>query len=32
MASIIGDGNREGSVMVCGRFQRERGGGGEVTP
>jgi hypothetical protein len=32
MEPVTVDGNREGEAMVCDRFQRERGGGGEATP
>jgi hypothetical protein len=28
----IGDRNRKGEAMGCGRFQRGRGGGGEAGP
>jgi hypothetical protein len=32
MASVTGDGNGEGEVMGCGRFQRGREGGGDAAP
>jgi hypothetical protein len=32
MTPVIGDGNREGEVMGCGRFRRGRGGGGKEAP
>jgi hypothetical protein len=32
MAPITGDGNGKGEAMERGRFQRGRGGGGEVAP
>jgi hypothetical protein len=32
MVPVIGDENREGEAMRCGRFQRGRGGGGEAAP
>jgi hypothetical protein len=32
MISITRDGNGEGEVMGCDRFQRERGGGDKAVP
>jgi hypothetical protein len=32
MTPVMGYGNGEGEAMGCDRFQRGRGGGGEVAP
>jgi hypothetical protein len=31
MAPVMGDGNGEEEAILCGRFKRGRGGGGEVA-